>query len=137
MRDGQHLTGCYACLNRNQSHLTVINAGHPEAVYIHAQGTCELLGGSGDILGAFEQVVFEPIEKKITTGDRFFLYSDGLIESCGGSRIQREDGLEKLIRSCIKTRHLPKSRAIGAIVEELFEGGRPPHDDFVLMAVDC
>ena len=137
MRDGQHLTGCYACLNRIQSRLTVINAGHPEAVYLHANGACELLGGSGDILGAFENVVFEPIERKIAAGDRFFLYSDGLIESCGGGRIQREDGLEKLIQACIKTRHLPKNRAVGTIVEALFEGRRPSHDDFVLMAVDC
>lgn len=138
MRDGQHLTGCYACLNRNRSRLTVINAGHPAAVFIHANGgACELLGGSGDILGAFEQVVFEPFEIKVAAGDRFFLYSDGLIETCGGGRIQRDDGLQKLMQACIKTRLLPKDQAIGAIVGELFAGGRPPQDDFVLMAVDC
>lgn len=137
MRDGQHLTGCYACLNRNQSRLTVINAGHPEAIYINVDGTCELLGGSGDILGAFEKVVFEPFEKKVTAGDRFFLYSDGLIETCGSGGIQREDGLQKLMQACIKTRQMPKDQAIDTIVETLFTGDLPPNDDFVLMAVDC
>jgi sigma-B regulation protein RsbU (phosphoserine phosphatase) len=137
MRDGQYLTGCYAYLNRNKSHLTVINAGHPEGVYVHAGGACELMGGSGDILGAFDKVVFEPFEKQVAAGDRFFLYSDGLIETCGEGRIQRDQGLKKLMQAGIRTRGLPKDQAIGAIVAELFETGQPTHDDFVLMVVDC
>jgi sigma-B regulation protein RsbU (phosphoserine phosphatase) len=100
-------------------------------------GRANCWGGAGDILGAFEQVVFEPFEKKVAAGDRFFLYSDGLIETCGGGRVQRDDGLKKLMQACVKTRQLPKDQAIGTIVEELFAGGRPPQDDFVLMAIDC
>jgi hypothetical protein len=60
-----------------------------------------------------------------------------LIETCGSGGVQREDGLRKLMQACIKTRQMPKDQAIGTIVETLFTGDLPPHDDFVLMAVDC
>ncbi len=137
MKDGQHLTGCYAYLNKVNARLTVINAGHPPAIHIDSTGNGSLIRATGDILGAFDSVVFEPEHVKTFPGDRFFLYSDGLIESCYDGVISRREGIDRLMKACIATMDCPRKIAVKQIVERLFPAEKPPGDDIVLLAVDC
>lgn len=137
MKNGQHLTGCYAYLNRFQTRLTIINAGHLPAIHIKSTGHGTLIEAAGDILGAFDNVVFEPEIVKVFPGDRFFLYSDGLIESCYEGVMSRKEGIERLLKACMATMDVPRDIAVKQIIENLFPADKPPGDDIVLLAVDC
>ncbi|MBF0398735.1 MAG: response regulator [Desulfobacterales bacterium] len=78
--DDTFLTGCYISLNRNQNKVTLITMGNHYPVYCKKISPPTLLKITGDILGKFKDVEFGQIQIDVTPKDRFFIYSDGLIE---------------------------------------------------------
>lgn len=136
LRDSKYITACYAHLNRIQSRLTVVNAGHPPVIYVSAKGETECIEGRGDILGAFEAVCFEPVFKKVSKGDRFFLYTDGLIEGFGEEKRSRKQGLKVLMEACRSTLDFPLDEAVAEIARLLSQAGSSEKDDLLLMGVE-
>jgi sigma-B regulation protein RsbU (phosphoserine phosphatase) len=76
----KYLTACYIRLNRQTNTISVVHAGHPPILYLPVQGPARFLEARGDVLGIFPEVYLEQQEFEVTRGDRFLLYSDGLIE---------------------------------------------------------
>ncbi len=137
MKEGQHLTGCYAYLNRNRSKLTVVSAGHPPVIFIDEKGSARLLESSGDILGAFQTVVFEPVNMWVAAGSRFFLYTDGLIEASKEAGKNRAQGLERLVEICVSTLNLSIEQAAAEIINCFLPPGHVHEDDLVILGVEC
>ena len=77
---GKYLTACYAVLNHDKGELTIISMAHPPVLLLPADGPARLLENDGDVLGAFPNVSYPAIRVEVQRGDRFFLYSDGLLE---------------------------------------------------------
>jgi serine phosphatase RsbU (regulator of sigma subunit) len=71
---------------------------------------------------------------RVKRGDRFFLYSDGLIESSAGGG--RRAGLEQLVAACVRHRAAPLRQAVSLIARELRPEERPIEDDLLLLAAD-
>lgn len=136
LREGQHLTLCYACLNRKRSLLSVVGAGHPPLLYMPREGSASTVHAEGDILGVFDSVSFEQVERQVHKGDRIFLYTDGLLEAFGERKKTRAMGIEALLAACEGTRRLPIPEALKAIIEEIFPGGGLPEDDLALLGVE-
>jgi sigma-B regulation protein RsbU (phosphoserine phosphatase) len=135
-KDGQHLTACYGHLNRLRGRLTMIGAGHPPAVYLDSKGIPGLLHLRGDVLGAFDSVTLGSRDEQVCKGDRFFLYTDGLIEGPGEEKTTRAGGLEKLMDACKDTRQIPLQDAVHEVMERIFTGSQSPQDDLLLMGVE-
>jgi sigma-B regulation protein RsbU (phosphoserine phosphatase) len=135
-KDGQHLTACYGHLNRLRGRLTMIGAGHPPAVYLDSKGIPGLLHLRGDVLGAFDSVTLGSRDEQVCKGDRFFLYTDGLIEGPGEEKTTRAGGLEKLMDACKDTRQIPLQDAVHEVMERIFPGSQSPQDDLLLMGVE-
>ncbi|HMW60849.1 MAG TPA: PP2C family protein-serine/threonine phosphatase, partial [Leptospiraceae bacterium] len=55
--------------------------GHPAPILIRKNGDIEILDPTGPPLGIKRDVSFEAGSIEASSGDRLFLYSDGLIES--------------------------------------------------------
>lgn len=136
MKDGEHLTACYAHLDREKMELTVINAGHLPALWVNAAGDASCLEGTGDILGSFDDVFFEPLVQRVEEGDRLFLYTDGLIEEFGGKSRTREEGIEELKMHCADTRDLPIDEAVHEIASRLHARRSDLQDDVLLLGVE-
>ncbi|MBF0449610.1 MAG: SpoIIE family protein phosphatase [Candidatus Magnetomorum sp.] len=135
--DGKYLTACYCFLNRHQSRLTIINAGHPPIIYVNKKDLhYEAHEGEGDILGAFQNVFFKPLELKVAKGDRFFLYSDGFIEGFGDLRKSRKEGIEILGKLCVENFDLPIDEAVQKIQHALFDQQQEQEDDLLLLGVE-
>jgi len=135
--DGKYLTACYCFLNRHQSRLTIVNAGHPPVIYINKKNfTYEVYEGEGDILGAFQNVFFKPLEVRVSKGDRFFLYSDGFIEGFGELRKSRKEGIGILGNLCLETFELPIVEAVQKIQHALFDQQQEQEDDLLLLGVE-
>ena len=129
---GAFFTLLYARLNHRTGGLTVVNAGHPPAIVIHRESREALvLRQEGDVIGAFPDATFGVAELNLKTGDRLFLYTDGLIEAAGSY----EEGLRSLACACNSRRDLPFQNVVSAVVDEVMDGVIPT-DDTLLVGVE-
>jgi sigma-B regulation protein RsbU (phosphoserine phosphatase) len=133
--EDQYLTACYARLNRQTRRLTVVSAGHPPLILVNRAGQAQTLQMDSDPLGIFTSAVLQRRDVRISTGDRIFLYSDGLIEALPGGG--RRAGTERLIEACIRSSRFPLAQAPAAIAAELRPDGAAVHDDLLLLAVEA
>lgn len=74
-------------------------AGHPEPVVLRADGTTELVGEPGDLLGVLDDDEMELAEAtvKLGIGDALVLYTDGITERRDGRRMFGQYGLRKTL----------------------------------------
>ncbi|MEW6439874.1 MAG: SpoIIE family protein phosphatase [bacterium] len=129
---GAFFTLVYARVNRRNGQLSLVNAGHPPALIVRADGhAATLVRQEGDVVGAFSDAVFGTAELAFQPADRLFLYTDGLVET-GGSQ---EDGIRRLAAACSARRTLPLEKVVPAVVDDVTSEG-PAQDDMVLMGVD-
>jgi len=98
-KDGRHMTAVCLLVNRAQNTVDMVSAGHPPVVYVPVGGSPRILEAEGDVLGIFDHVHVQSHQTLAQPGDRFLLYSDGLIEH-GTQDANREHGLNLLLRSC-------------------------------------
>ncbi len=130
--EGVFFTLIYARLNRQNGQLSLINAGHPPVIAITGDGKeAVVLRQEGDVVGVFADATFDALEFTMRTGDRFFLYSDGLIEIGGIG----EKGLRRLIGACTALRGISLENMVQSVVREV-TGGIAPQDDIVLLGVE-
>lgn len=128
----QYLTACYARLNRQTQRLSVVSAGHPPLILVKRTGESKVVELDSDPLGIFGGAILQRADIKVSRGDRFFLYSDGLIESPGGSG--RREGQERLVAACVRHRELELAESLDAIVAEV--SGHAAEDDLLLLAAE-
>jgi sigma-B regulation protein RsbU (phosphoserine phosphatase) len=128
----QYLTACYARLNRQTHRLSVISAGHPPLILVSRAGVPQTVELDSDPLGIFGGAILQRTDIKVSRGDRFFMYSDGLIESSPGGG--RREGLERLVDACVRHRGLPLAESVNATVKDVT--GCCVEDDLVLLAAE-
>lgn len=133
LNPGQVLTAAYLTVNRPSGHARLVRAGHPEPVLVRAGARPELLAPEGDVLGGFANPLFEVQKLRVQPGDRFYLYTDGLIERPGRTGTQ---GQELLIAACAQFAGLPLEESMEAILGSMLEEDDLPQDDVVLLGVD-
>lgn len=130
--EGIYFTALHARLERNAKKLTIVNAAHPPAILINrTDRKAHLLQQEGDILGIFEDALFDSIKVTVHEGDRLYLYTDGLVEM-GGSR---EEGYTRAMEACQRAASLPLAESVNRIVSEMTLG-KQPDDDIVLLGVE-
>jgi sigma-B regulation protein RsbU (phosphoserine phosphatase) len=130
----QYLTACYAQLNRHTGRLSVINAGHPPLILVSQSGETYTLELDSEPLGVFSSTVLQHRDLQMFPGDRFFLYTDGLIESKAGGG--RGAGHAALQEACLLHHGVALNQAAELIAHELWPDAGAANDDLLLMAVD-
>lgn len=133
--EGLYVTACYARLNRAAGRMTLVNAGHPPAIHAPVGQAAATVDIPGDVLGAFRNVGLGRMKIDVTPGDRFFIYSDGLIES-GSSSTNRRQRIAHLTRICEQVSGLPIEAAPETIVQTLLPHPAEVRDDIVLLGVE-
>ena len=130
----QYLTACYARLNCQTNRLTVVSAGHPPLVLVRRTGAGQIVELAGDPLGMFGGAILMRTDIPVSAGDRFFLYTDGWIESSPGGG--RREGLQRLVDACVRHHKTALQESLLAIVGELRPIERPAEDDLLLLAAE-
>jgi len=130
----QYLTACYANLNRRTGRLSVVSAGHPPVIIVDASGKAQTLEMDSDPLGIFSALVIKRKEVRVSPGDRFYLYTDGFIESSPGGG--RAEGLTRLVASCVERRKESLNEATCRIAADVQMGAAAVLDDLLLLAVE-
>ena len=134
LSDEQYLTASYARLNRASGRLTVVGAGHPPLIVIRAAGNAELVEMDGDPLGSFGALTLQSRKLHVGPGDRFYMFSDGLIEAIPGSG--RREGVSRLVEACVAYRKAPLRSSVEAIVATVRSGEETVADDLLLLGVE-
>jgi sigma-B regulation protein RsbU (phosphoserine phosphatase) len=129
----QYLTASYAHFNRRTRRLAVVSAGHPPLIVVSPSGKVQLIEMDSDPLGIFSALVLQRKDVKLFPGDRFYLYTDGLIESSPGA--SRREGLERLVSACVRHGGLLLDETVAMIAADIQSEGEIA-DDLLLLAVD-
>jgi len=135
-QEGQHLTAAYITLNRNNSLLTVVNAAHLPVLILPPEGEPLWLKADSDVIGIFEDALFESREITVSPGSRIFLFTDGLLEIFAGIPRNRQEGLTKLVANALASKDMEPNEAINFIIKGMFGRGQEPEDDIILLSVD-
>jgi sigma-B regulation protein RsbU (phosphoserine phosphatase) len=122
-------------LNQHTGRLSVVNAGHPPLILVSAAGETSTVELDSEPLGVFSSTVLQHRELQIFRADRFFLYTDGLIESHAGGG--RGPGLEALVNACRENRGVALKDVAAVTANSLWPVTRAVEDDLLLLAVDA
>ncbi len=133
LRSNEYATAVYALLDRVNMKMLISNAGHPPVVHVRANGTSRLVESSGDVIGAFEEIVIGSEEMKVCEGDRFYFFTDGIYERCSSSFYSRAAALDRLRIVCKNSYHLELNDSILNINDEMISIFGPVEDDIVLL----
>ena len=134
LAEEQYVTACYTRLNRRTRQLSVVSAGHPPVIVVTAGGVAHAVEISSEPLGVFSSLVLQRKDVYLRPGDRFFVYTDGLVECFPGAA--RRDGLTRLIAACVAHREEPVALAVDAIAGELRPNSEAIRDDRLLLGVE-
>lgn len=99
-------------------------------------GKLEMVEMKSDPLGIFSSLVLQRQDLRVGPGDRFYLYSDGLIElEPGGGR---KRGTEVLAEACLEHQTAPLSEAPNRIMQAVLDhhSSSAPQDDLLLLCVE-
>ncbi|MFO7749927.1 MAG: SpoIIE family protein phosphatase [Desulfobacteraceae bacterium] len=132
---GKYLTACYIHLNRSSGRLVLVNAGHPPAVYVPLDGEPELIKNDGDVLGMFQDAQFGLYKTTVSPGDRFYMYTDGLVESVE-KRITWARGSESLLDLFKGMNATEVEQTPLVLSRKLFGPRHLPEDDILLLCVE-
>ncbi len=132
---GKYLTACYMHINRTTMKLTIVNAGHPPVVCLPAKGDAFLIKLDGDVLGIFPDASFGIKHINVSKGDKFFIYSDGLVESAE-NKITWATGAGSLLPVFSSLGGVSYDKAPMEIISQLFGNDSFPEDDVVLLCIE-
>ena len=133
----QYLTACYARLNRRTGYLTVVSAGHPPLIAVGPSGTARIVEMDSEPIGIFGTLTLQAKQVQLGPGERFYLFTDGLIEATAGAG--RRAGVERLVEACVAHRGVPLREGLHGIVRAVRgEPGiaGPQSDDVLLLGVE-
>lgn len=140
IRRGMFVTCLYALIDVTNNTMLVSSAGHnPMVVFRRATGKYELINPNGIALGFDKGPIFERTikEQKIpfAPGDRFVLYTDGVVEAMDGRNV--EFGDERFYKMVQSLADKDSNVFINTVVKALddHKGDAPQHDDITLVTV--
>ena len=118
----------------------LISAAHPPALYQTCNGELQYINLRGDVLGMVERPTFESRRFPVCSGDRLFVYTDGLIE---GYRDENKRsgrtlwGMQRLTEEMLGWRGRPLQQTVDGLVDGLLaECGGGACDDIVLLGIE-
>jgi len=122
-----------------KNRLTYGNAAHPQAIhYIHSREEYQLLDTEGMFIGAVEEAsdFYANSELKLQSGDRIYLYTDGVLEHKNTSGEQY--GMDRFIETLSRNRNQSLSIQINEVISSLkkFMGNAPIRDDISIIAIE-
>ncbi len=129
-----YLTAVHLYVDRARGTFALSAAGHPPVLACLGADPPRFLDLPGSPLGLFDAVEFSSVEGRLTPGDRFYLYTDGLADGVKGGLVTSGAFRDLLAGVCRQTRRAPLADAVRGIVTELV-GGAALGDDVVLLGV--
>jgi serine phosphatase RsbU (regulator of sigma subunit) len=137
---GMFVTMYYCLLDLTKNILSCVSVGHNPMVYYRAATqSCHKVNPNGLALGIDRGPIFERTLKEqqipIKPGDRFVIYTDGLVETMNKKdELYGDRRLYQKVKECAG---LESSEFINLLVKNVedFQDGAPQHDDITIITV--
>lgn len=135
------LTGIYSCISYNSNQglydLYFANGGHPSPVIVRAGGEVIVTESRGPLIGYNMDANYRSNHITLSTGDRVFLFTDGVIETTNqitGHIVGFDDDLAELFRN---PQHCPDEDMLDKILAKLdtIRGTDIIEDDLLLIGI--
>jgi serine phosphatase RsbU (regulator of sigma subunit) len=126
-------TAIYGRIDTNALRMRFSTGGHPNPVMLRDGLLCEL-PNSGALLGIFPDEPFANAEVQLQTGDRVFIYTDGIEVAFAESGVDSERWKTELLNRA----DWPTDRILSDISARLDEsnGSILPKDDLTIVAIE-
>ena len=134
------VTAAYVYVDLEKNIMKYGGAGHPPLLmWSKSTGSSSQLLENGLVMGQFEEAAYDSLQVPIEPGDRFFLYTDGILETTNPA--QEEFGTERFMKFMEANNKLPAGPFADALLLELAHWLEQPQgeghkDDISLLAVD-
>src|SRR5271169_2866266 len=134
------VTAAYVYVDLERNIMKYGGAGHPPLLlWRKSTGGASQLLENGLVMGQFEEATYDSLEVPIEAGDRFVLYTDGILETSNPA--QEEFGTERFMKFMETNNKLPAGPFADALLLELARWlEQPPgegHKDGIsLLAID-
>jgi sigma-B regulation protein RsbU (phosphoserine phosphatase) len=134
---GQYVTAAYLFIDREAGLMRYGAAGHPPLLRSFAdRRLAEPLEENGLPLGLMDAAHYTQVEHPLRSGDRFVLYTDGLVEAA--NEAGEFFGLERVKAIVTEAGDLSTNSVANKILEEMGDwAGANAGDDLTLVVVDC
>lgn len=134
----QYFTMMYGLIDIPRRSLRWVRAGHPSPIRVSADGTVTLFDKGDCPVGLDSDAQYSEQTAELQPGDRFFMYSDGIIEARHPEtrKLFGEDRLMDLLGTTL--RNAPLGEACDQVVAEVrnWRGGQPFQDDVTMLAFE-
>jgi sigma-B regulation protein RsbU (phosphoserine phosphatase) len=132
----QFLTVAYANLrvDGDRTEVAVANAGHPLPLLLHADGSVDLVGEPGTLLGVIPDILLRTTQLDLIAGDTLVFYTDGVTEARSDSG--EMFGLDGL-RAAVKASAGCGAAEVAERIERSLTDASPmrPRDDIAIVVV--
>ncbi len=119
MSEDRFITSFYGVLDQRTWRLTYTNAGHSAPLWIHGDGSSQILAGEGAVFGVFREWQYTQSEVELKPGDWLILFTDGVTEAQNAAG--EEFGEERLIEAVRGHLHLNADQMQKAILHAVGE----------------
>lgn len=130
---GQFVTGAYLYLSASGERMYYAAAAHP-AMYLLRDRKVLRIVENGLMLGAFTFAPYTEISQAMQPGDRFLLYTDGILET--GNADGEEYGGDRLAELLLATATMDENRAADLIVRQVQNWAASQEDDLTVLICD-
>jgi len=131
--EDNYLTAFALRINRRVGKAVFLAAGHPPAVFVPRDGPIRLAECTNPFIGMIEESTYHSESIDVQPGDRFILYTDGLVE-LGEDKKSWTDSDGRLLEVVDRLRTVPLVDLPGSIVAAM--GAETPDDDVAVMVVE-
>ena len=134
------VTAAYVYVDLEKNTMNYAGAGHPPLLlWRKSTGSASQLLENGLVMGQFEDATYNSLQVPIEAGDRFVLYTDGILETCNPA--QEEFGTDRFMQFMETNNKLTAGPFADALLLELARWlEQPPgeghKDDISLLAID-
>ena len=129
----QFVTAAYLHLDAQTSELRYSAAGHPPMLLLR-NGAVSEIEENGLMLAAFDFAVYSSASRPLEAGDRFLLYTDGIVEAADqAGEFFGTPALKSVLRS---SAHLSPSEAADSIVASVRQWSAAQDDDWTVLVCD-
>jgi sigma-B regulation protein RsbU (phosphoserine phosphatase) len=134
------VTAAYVYIDLEKNTMTYGGAGHPPLLlWRKSTGSTSQLLENGLVLGQFEEATYDSLQVPVEAGDRFVLYTDGILETSSPS--DEEFGTDRFMQFMETNNKLAAGPFADAVLLELarwleLPPGEGHKDDISLLTVD-
>jgi len=129
----QFVTAAYVYLNASREELRYSAAAHPPMLLLRDGEVIEIVE-NGLMLASFDFATYATVTQPIRPGDRFVLYTDGMLEAMNGQ--EEEFGRDRLHALVRESRGLNLAEAADHIISSVQRWAPSQGDDLTLLLCD-